>query len=94
MLGPVGTHLVNLLRIFLVLVFDRVPETCTLAALGEYLHMRFKLKGEVLPAPGSAELEAVYLFPGENASTSAAAASNDARTCAGSCFTYPTTYAL
>jgi hypothetical protein len=36
--------------------------------MGEYLHSRFKLRGEVLPAPGTPELEAVYLFPGENAS--------------------------
>lgn len=45
-----------------------MPETCTLGALGEYLHVRFKHKGEVLPDPGSAELEGLYLFPGENAS--------------------------
>ena len=46
----------------------RAPETCTMAALGEWLHTRFKLKAEQMPEPGSKELESLYLFPGKNGS--------------------------
>lgn len=49
-------------------LFCRTPETCTMGALGEYLHSRFKLRKEQLPEPGSKELESLYLFPGQNAS--------------------------
>jgi hypothetical protein len=38
-----------------------------MGALGELLHMRFKLDAEALPQPGTAELESVFLLHGKNA---------------------------
>lgn len=45
----------------------RLPETCAMGALAEVLHRRFKLDGERLSKPGTAELAGMYLFSGKNA---------------------------
>ncbi|WIA37675.1 hypothetical protein OEZ86_014570 [Tetradesmus obliquus] len=46
-----------------------VPEACPLDALGQLLHLEFKVNGAQMPAPGIEAWNQLYIFTGRNAGT-------------------------
>ena len=44
----------------------RRPEMCPLGALFRWLSIRFTVKGEKMPLPGTSEWDSFYIWPGRS----------------------------